>query len=63
LPSLPHALNNAIAAVNASDQTTAGFDVEMDQFTNSFGPEEFKEGVQAFLEKRNPNFYFTTTPE
>jgi len=56
LKNSPNALNNAIAAVNASDQTTAGFDVEMDQFSNCFGTEEFKEGVQAFLEKKKTKF-------
>lgn len=49
------AISAAIRAVNAS-QSTEGYATEINEFSNLFGSEEFKEGVLAFLEKRKPNF-------
>lgn len=51
----PGAVAAAIRAVNAS-VTPNGYEVEIDEFSGLFGTEEFNEGVQAFLEKRKPDF-------
>jgi len=51
----PQAVSAAIRAVNAS-QNYQGYEIEIEEFSNLFGTDEFREGVSAFLEKRNPNF-------
>jgi enoyl-CoA hydratase len=51
----PRAIAAAIRAINAS-QSTEGYETEINEFSNLFGTSEFKEGVQAFLDKRKPNF-------
>ena len=51
------AIAAAIKSVNANfDNSVNGFDVEIEQFGESFGTNDFKEGTTAFLEKRKPNF-------
>lgn len=51
------AIRAAIKAVNASyEDGVNGFDVEIEEFGNSFGTEDFKEGTSAFLNKRKANF-------
>ena len=53
----PVAIRAAIAAVNANyEDGVNGFEQEIEQFGKSFGTEDFKEGTQAFLNKRKPEF-------
>lgn len=51
------AIASAIRAVNANyEDGKNGFEVEINEFGNCFGTEDFEEGTQAFLEKRKANF-------
>lgn len=51
------AISAAIRAVNANyEDGVNGFEVEIEEFGNSFGTEDFKEGTQAFLSKRKAEF-------
>lgn len=51
------AVSAAIKAVNANyEDGVNGFEVEIEQFGNSFGTEDFKEGTSAFLNKRKADF-------
>jgi len=51
------AISAAIFAVNAGfDVNHDGYEVEKESFGNCFGTADFKEGTQAFLKKRKPNF-------
>ncbi len=51
----PLAVAAAIRAVN-SGYNDEGYESEIQEFANCFGAEDFKEGVSAFLQKRNPVF-------
>ena len=53
----PVAISAAINAVNAGfEDGENGFETEITEFGKSFGTADFKEGTQAFLEKRKPDF-------
>jgi enoyl-CoA hydratase len=53
----PVAIKAAINAVNTGyDSSKNGFEVEVEEFGNCFGTDDFKEGVNAFLNKRKPEF-------
>ena len=53
----PIAVAACIKAANAVfDETTDGFDVEINEFGNCFDSEDMKEGVTAFFEKRKAVF-------
>jgi len=53
----PIAVANSIKAVNAAwDESVNGFDTEADLFGACFITDDCKEGIQAFLEKRKPEF-------
>lgn len=51
------AISSAIKAINANFKDGVdGFNVEILEFGNCFGTDDFKEGTTAFLEKRKANF-------
>lgn len=51
------AIAAAISAINANyEDSIDGFEVEIEEFGNCFGTEDFKEGTQAFLQKRKAEF-------
>lgn len=51
------AIAGAINAINAGfKDDTNGFDAEISEFGKCFGTADFKEGTQAFLGKRKPDF-------
>jgi len=51
------AIASAITSINAGfEDGENGYDTEVTEFGNCFGTADFKEGTQAFLQKRRPNF-------
>ncbi len=57
LKNSPMAVASAIRCVNAGFQTGVnGLEVEVEEFGKCFGTTQFKEGTEAFLEKRKPIF-------
>lgn len=52
----PGAIARAIETINGFNHTKSGYDLEIKKFGECFGTDEMKEGVNAFLEKRQANF-------
>jgi enoyl-CoA hydratase len=53
----PTAIKTAIKVINAGyNNNLNGFEVEIEEFGKSFGTKDFREGVNAFLEKRKADF-------
>lgn len=53
----PTAIKTAIKVINAGyNNNLNGYEVEIEEFGKSFGTKDFKEGVEAFLGKRKPDF-------
>jgi enoyl-CoA hydratase len=52
----PLAVASAIKAVNASRTGMKGFEQEIEEFSKCFDTKDMKEGAEAFLQKRKPNF-------
>ena len=53
----PSAISSAIRSVNAGfEEGVNGFNKEIEEFGNCFGTADFKEGTEAFLQKRKPSF-------
>jgi|SRR5579885_3257298 len=52
----PEAIAGIIKTANAYDGTQKGFEAELDEFGKCFTTENIKEGINAFLEKRKPQF-------
>jgi enoyl-CoA hydratase len=53
----PTAIKTAIKVINAGFKNHVnGFEVEIEEFGKSFGTKDFREGIDAFLEKRKAEF-------
>jgi enoyl-CoA hydratase len=52
----PEAIGSVVKAVNAYDGTMKGFEAELTEFGKCFTTEDIKEGINAFIEKRKPQF-------